>query len=127
MKKFLALLLSVVCLLNLGVSFADSDYEVEYPRVIFENNTRIQKVKAGDSFEADIVVKNVGDQYAKDVTITNASKDAPIYWETAVDTYTIKRLSTSMKKEIKLKLRIKETADVGIFIELGGEDVGDEH
>lgn len=115
MKKFLALLLSVVCLLNLGVSFADSDYEVEYPRVIFENNTRIQKVKAGDSFEADIVVKNVGDQYAKDVTITNASKDAPIYWETAVDTYTIKRLSTSMKKEIKLKLRIKETADVGIY------------
>lgn len=115
MKKFLAVLLSIVCLLNLGVSFADSDYEVEYPRVIFENNTRIQKVKAGDSFEADIVVKNVGDQYAKDVTITNSSKDAPIYWETAVDTYTIKRLSTSMKKEINLKLRVKETADVGIY------------
>lgn len=115
MKKFLAVLLSVVCLLNLGISFADSDYEVEYPRVIFENNTKIQKVKAGDSFEADIVVKNVGDQYAKDVTITNSSKDAPIYWETAVDTYTIKRLSTSMKKEINLKLRVKETADVGIY------------
>lgn len=115
MKKFLAVLLSVVCLLNLGISFADSDYEVEYPRVIFENNTKIQKVKAGNSFEADIVVKNVGDQYAKDVTITNSSKDAPIYWETAVDTYTIKRLSTSMKKEINLKLRVKETADVGIY------------
>lgn len=115
MKKFLAVFLSIICILSMGVAFAEYEYEVEYPRVIFENNTKIQKVKAGDSFEVDIVVKNVGDESAKDVTITNTSKDAPIYWETAVDTYTIRRLSTSVKREIKLKLKVKETADVGIY------------
>src|SRR5574344_2549125 len=114
MKKLLTLLVVTVCILGIGVSFA-SDYEVEYPRVIFQNDTNIQKVKAGDSFELNIIVKNVGDESAKDVTITNTSKDAPIYWETAIDTYTISRLSTNIKKEIKLNLRVKETENVGMY------------
>ena len=92
MKKFLIICLVVFCFLGFGSSFAEYDYEVEYPRVIFENNTKIEKVKAGDSFEVDIIVKNVGDESAKDVTITNTDKNAPIYWETAVDTYTIYRM-----------------------------------
>lgn len=115
MKKFLAIFLGIMIIFNIGVSFGDYEYEVEYPRIIFENNTTIQKVKAGDSFEVKFTVKNVGDQAAKDVTITNTSKDAPIYWETAVDTYTIRRLGTGIKREIELKLRVKETADVGIY------------
>lgn len=115
MKKFLAIFFSFMCIINMSVAFCEIDYEVEYPRVIFENNTTIQKVKAGDSFEVGIIVKNVGDEYAKDVTITNTSKDAPIYWETAVDTYTIRKLSTNSKKEIKLTLKVRETADVGIY------------
>ncbi|MBP3284196.1 MAG: hypothetical protein J6M02_01710 [Clostridia bacterium] len=112
MKK---LMLAVLCMMSLiftNVSFAD-DYE--YPRIIFKNQTEITKVKAGDSFELTLTVQNAGDEAARDIYITQASKDAPIYWETAVDTYTIYRMSAGFSKEIKLELRVKETADNGIY------------
>jgi len=102
----------MMCLVIPNVSFAD---EYEYPRIIFKNQTEVKKVKAGDSFELTLTVQNAGDQSARDIYITQASKDAPIYWETAVDTYTIYRMAAGFNREIKLELRVKETADNGIY------------
>ena len=56
-----------------GFVFAD-EYEAEYPKIIFENKLDITKVKAGDNFEVNIVVKNVGNQAAKYVNIANSIK-----------------------------------------------------
>lgn len=113
MKKIiLSFLMAVV--LCMGFAFAD-EYEAEYPKIVFDNKLDITKVKAGDNFEIKLVLKNVGNESAKYVNITNSAKDAPIYWETAVDTYSINRMSAGGKKEIKLNLCVKETADVGIY------------
>ena len=113
MKKiiFSILIALTVCI---GFAFAD-EYEAEYPKIVFENKLDITKVKAGDNFEVKIAVKNVGNQAAKYVNIANSIKDAPIYWETAVDTYAINRMSAGGRKELKLNLCVKETADVGIY------------
>lgn len=112
MRKLLLTVICMVSILFTNISFAD---EFEYPRIIFKNQTEITKVKAGDSFELTLNVQNAGDQAARDIYITQASKDAPIYWETAVDTYTIYRMSAGFSREIKLELRVKETADNGIY------------
>ena len=113
MKKIIFSLF-IALILCTGFVFAD-EYEAEYPKIVFENKLDIQKVKAGDNFEVNIVVKNVGNESAKYVNISNSAKDAPIYWETAVDTYAINRMSAGGKKELKLNLCVKETADVGIY------------
>ena len=43
MKKFLSIFLGIMIIFNMGVAFADyDDYEVEYPRVVFENNTNTE-------------------------------------------------------------------------------------
>ena len=117
MKKFLSILCAVSMLVSLvNVSFArDDEWEAEYPKIIFENKTEVMKVKAGETIDFTVVVKNVGDQGARYITITNSEKDAPIYWETAVDTYTIYRMSTGTKKEVNMSLKVKETADVGTY------------
>lgn len=113
MKK---IIFSVFMAMMLCMSFAFADeYEAEYPKIVFENKLDIIKVKAGDNFEVNLVVKNVGNESAKYVNIANSAKDAPIYWETAVDTYSINRMSAGSKKELKLNLCVKETADVGIY------------
>lgn len=112
MKKLILIVFCMMCLVFPNVSFAD-DYE--YPRIIFKNQTEIKKVKAGDAFELTLTVQNAGDQAARDIYITQASKDAPIYWETAVDTYTIYRMAAGFNREINLELRVKETADNGIY------------
>lgn len=113
MKKIIFSLF-IALILCTGFVFAD-EYEAEYPKIVFENKLDIQKVKAGDNFEVTLVVKNVGNQAAKYVNIANSIKDAPIYWETAVDTYSINRMSSGTKRELKLNLCVKETADVGIY------------
>ncbi len=117
MKKLVSILCAVLMLVGLvNVSFAsDDEWEAEYPKIIFENKTDVMKVKAGETVDFTVVVKNVGDQGARYITITNSEKDAPIYWETAVDTYTIYRMSTGVKKEVKMSLKVKETADVGTY------------
>jgi len=112
MKKIFLIVFYMMVLLFTNISLAE-DYE--YPRVIFKNQTEITQVKAGDSFELILTVQNAGDLSARDIYITQASKDAPIYWETAVDTYTIYRMAAGYSKEIKLNLRVKETADNGIY------------
>jgi len=113
MKKIVFSIL-IALTLCIGFAFAD-EYEAEYPKIVFENKLDITKVKAGDNFEVNIIVKNVGNEAAKYVNIANSDKDAPIYWETAVDTYSINRMSSGSKKELKLNLCVKETADVGIY------------
>lgn len=117
MKKFLAVLCAVSILVGvINVSFAKGDeWEAEYPKIIFENKTDVMKVKAGDTVEFTVVVKNVGDESARYITIVNSDKDAPVYWETAVDTYTIYRMSAGNKREVKMSLKVKETADVGTY------------
>lgn len=113
MKKIIFSIL-IALTLCIGFAFAD-EYEAEYPKIVFENKLDITKVKAGDNFEVNIIVKNVGNEAAKYVNIANSDKNAPIYWETAVDTYSINRMSSGSKKELKLNLCVKETADVGIY------------
>ena len=113
MKKLIFSILIALTLCT-GFVFAD-EYEAEYPKIIFENKLEITKVKAGDNFEVNLIVKNVGNESAKYVNIANSEKDAPIYWETAVDTYSINRMSAGSKRELKLNLCVKETADVGIY------------
>lgn len=117
MKKFFAVLCAVSILVGvINVSFArDDEWEAEYPKIIFENKTDVMKVKAGDTVEFTVVVKNVGDESARYITIVNSDKDAPVYWETAVDTYTIYRMSAGNKREVKMSLKVKETADVGTY------------
>lgn len=115
MNKFFAFLSCLFILLGVNFCFADDDYEAEYPKIIFENKTEVMKVKAGDVFNFKIIVKNVGDNGAKYITLSNSDKEAPIYWETALDTYSIYRMSTGTKREIEVNLRVKETADVGIY------------
>lgn len=114
MKKFLVILCAILTLVPMNFGFA-SEYEAEYPKIIFENKTDVKKVKAGESFEFALTVKNVGDEGARYITIVNADKEAPVYWETAVDTYTIYRMSAGGKKEININLKVKETADVGTY------------
>src|SRR5574344_1038120 len=113
MKKFLAIILSAVMLLG-SFAFAD-DYESEYPRIIFENKTEVMKVKAGDEIKLALKVRNVGAKAARDITIKSTSKDAPVYWETAVDTYNISRMSAGGSRDINIDLVVKETADVGVY------------
>lgn len=114
MKKFFIVLVTILMLVSNNFSFAEQ-YEAEYPKIIFENKLDITKVKAGESFDFKLTVKNVGDETARYVTISNSEKDAPIYWETAVDTYTIYRITAGGKREIDINLRVKETADVGTY------------
>lgn len=114
MKKFLLVLCAVLMIISTSFSFAE-EYEAEYPKIIFENKTEVMKVKAGENFDFKLTIKNVGDEGARYITIANADKEAPIYWETAVDTYTIYRMSVGGKKEITISLRVKETADVGTY------------
>lgn len=113
MKKiFIGILVALS--LCMGFAFAD-EYEAEYPKIVFENKLDITKVAAGEEFEFNLVVKNVGNEAAKYINIANSSKDAPIYWETAVDTYSINRMSAGSKRELKLNLCVKETANIGIY------------
>ena len=114
MKKFLLLLCTVLIVCGIDIGFAE-EYEAEYPKIIFENKTEVTQVKAGENFDFTVNVKNVGDETAKYITIVNSDKDAPIYWETAVDTYTLYRMGPGSKKELKMSLRVKETADVGTY------------
>lgn len=114
MKKFFMFLCAILMVTSVNISFAE-EYEAEYPKIIFENKTEVTKVKAGETIDFNLVIKNVGDEGAKYVTLTNSEKDAPVYWETAVDTYTIYRISAGGKREIKISLRVKETADVGTY------------
>jgi len=114
MRKFLLILCMSLFLISSGYSLAD-EYEAEYPKIIFENKLDVMKVKAGETFDFSIIVKNVGDESARYINIVNADKDAPIYWETAVDTYSIYRMSAGGKREINISLRVKETADVGTY------------
>lgn len=115
MRKIFLVLSIMFFVMGINVSFAEYEYEAEYPKIIFENKTDVMKVKAGDTFDFSITVKNVGDEGARYVTIVNSDKDAPVYWETAVDTYTIYRISAGGKREIKINLKVKETADVGTY------------
>ena len=116
MKKFFIVFCAVLMVFITNFSLADDyQYEAEYPKIIFENKLDVKKVKAGESFDFKLTVKNVGDESARYVTIVNADKEAPVYWETAVDTYTIYRISAGGKKEIEISLRVKETADVGTY------------
>jgi len=114
MKKFLIVLCAILMPVSVNSCFAE-EYEAEYPKIIFENKTDVMKAKAGESFDFNLIVKNVGDQSARYITISNADKDAPVYWETAVDTYTIYRMSPGGKREINISLRAKETADIGTY------------
>ena len=114
MKKVLLLFYTVLIVCGIDIGFAE-EYEAEYPKIIFENKTEVSQVKAGENFDFTVNVKNVGDETAKYITIVNSDKDAPIYWETAVDTYTLYRMGPGSKKELKMSLRVKETADVGTY------------
>jgi len=114
MKKFLISLLAILMITSVNFCVAE-EYEAEYPKIIFENKMDVTKVKAGDNFEFTITVKNVGDETARYITIVNSDKDAPIYWETAVDTHTIYRMSPGGKREISINLKVKETADIGTY------------
>lgn len=114
MKKFLMSFCVVLMVVLVSFCFAE-EYEAEYPKIIFENKTEITKVKAGETIDFKLTVKNVGEETAKYVTIVNADKNAPVYWETAVDTYTIYRISAGGKREVNVNLRVKETADVGTY------------
>jgi len=114
MKKFFLVFCAIFMIVLVNFSFAE-EYEASYPKIIFENKTEVTKVKAGETFEFALTVKNVGDESARYVTIVNADKEAPVYWETAVDTYTIYRISAGGKREINISLKVKETADVGTY------------
>lgn len=117
MKKIQLILTSILIFFIVigGVTVKADEYEAEYPKIIFENKTDVVKVKAGETLDFSVVVKNVGDEGARYITIVNSDKNAPVYWETAVDTYTIYRMSAGTKKEVKMSLKVKETADVGIY------------
>ena len=114
MKRFLIILLMSVMSISANFCMAE-EYEAEYPKIIFENKTNVTKVKAGESFDFVITVKNVGDESAKYITIANSDKEAPIYWETAVDTHTIYRMGPGGKRDISVNLKVKETADIGTY------------
>ena len=117
MKKIQLILTSILIFFIVigGATVKADEYEAEYPKIIFENKTDVVKVKAGETLDFTVVVKNVGDEGARYITIANSEKDAPVYWETAVDTYTIYRMSAGAKKEVKMSLKVKETADIGIY------------
>ena len=83
MKKFFIVLCMVLMVTSVNVGFAE-EYEAEYPKIIFENKTDVTKVKAGETFDFNLTIKNVGDESAKYVTLINSDKEAPVYWETAV-------------------------------------------
>lgn len=114
MRKFFSMFLGILLIIGMSTSLAE-EFEAEYPKIIFENKTDVMKVKAGETVDFKVIVKNVGDNGAKYITITNSDKNAPVYWETAVDTYTIYRMSAGTKREIDISLKVKETADVGTY------------
>lgn len=114
MRKFFGAFFVIVLIVSMTIGFAE-EYEAEYPKIIFENKTDVMKVKAGETVDFKVIVKNVGDEGARYITITNSDKNAPVYWETAVDTYTIYRMSAGTKRELDISLKVKETADVGIY------------
>lgn len=114
MKKFFVVLLCVLGAVFGTFAYAD-DYGVEFPRIIFENKAEVMKVKAGEELNLTLKVRNVGDKSARDIEIKSTSKDAPVYWETAIDTYNISRMSAGSNREINIKLVVKETADVGVY------------
>lgn len=115
MKRILALILVVICLF--GTVTVNADYEEFYgaPRVIFENLSDIPVVNAGGSFNYKFVIKNVGDEAARNIVISTNDSDVPIRWETAINTYNIYRLSSGFKREIELSFNVKETANNGIY------------
>ncbi|MBQ7668169.1 MAG: COG1361 S-layer family protein [Clostridia bacterium] len=115
MKKFLASLLLVVCLFSfITVVHADDD-DRGGPKVIFENKSEVPEVDAGDSFKYKFVIKNTGDETAKNITITTEDSEAPIRWETAISSFNVNRLTPGFNREIELAFTVKETADNGIY------------
>lgn len=115
MKKIVALIM--IMMISIGIVPVNADYESYYdaPKVIFENLSDIPVVNAGGSFKYTFVIKNVGDEMARNVLISTQDTDAPILWETAINTYSLYRLSVGFKKEIELSFNVSETANNGVY------------
>ena len=115
MKRIFALIM--VMMVFIGMVPVNADFESFYdaPKVIFENLSDIPVVNAGGKFKYTFVIKNVGDEMARNVLISTQDTDAPILWETAINTYSLYRLSVGFKKEIELSFNVSETANNGVY------------